>query len=156
FFSRHLSVRFPMVDLAAAWQHVLEALACEVVAHWQRQTGCDSVVLSGGVAANVKLNQRIHALPGVRRTFIDPDMGDGGCGTGLALWSSWPRGAGGAAPFTPVALRDVYLGPAFSEEEMRAALERGGLVHERPTDLAREVARRIHAGQVVARFDGRM
>jgi len=150
FFSRHLSVRFPMVDLAAAWQHVLEVLACEVVRHWVAETGCDTLVLSGGVAANVKLNQRLHELPGVRATFIDPDMGDGGLAAGLALWLARPRETAG----TP--LQDAYLGPAFTEEQMRVALERGGLVHERPADLAAEVARRIHAGQVVARFDGRM
>ncbi len=154
FFSRNLSVRFPMVDLAAAWQHVLEVLACEVVAHWLAKTGCDSLVLSGGVAANVKLNQRLHALPGVRRTFIDPDMGDGGAGTGLALWLSWPRGSMGSA--TPSPLRDVYLGPSFTEGAMIAALERAGLPFDRPADLSAQVAQRIHAGEVVARFDGRM
>jgi carbamoyltransferase len=148
FFSRHLASRFPMVDLAAAWQHVLEVLAAEVVAHWVKATGCDALVLSGGVTANVKLNQRLHAVPGVRRTFVDPDMGDGGTATGLALQLSW---TGGARP-----LRDVYLGPEFSETEIRTALEHAGLAYDRPAQLAAEVARRIHAGQVVARFDGRM
>jgi len=149
FFSRHLAGRYPMVDVAAAWQHVLELLAGEVVAHWVRTTGCDSLVLSGGVTANVKLNQRLHALPGVRRTFVDPDMGDGGCGTGLARLLSWPGGP-------PQPLHDVYLGPAFGEAECRAALEAAGLPFTRPAPLAPEVARRIHAGQVVARCDGRM
>jgi carbamoyltransferase len=149
FFSRHLADRFPMVDVAAAWQHVLEVLAAEVVAHWVKQTGCDSLVLSGGVAANVKMNQRLHAVPGVRRTFIDPDMGDGGTATGLARQLSWPGGVGEP-------LRDVYLGPQFSEEEVRVALEHAGVPMDRPGNLAAEVARRIHAGQVVGRFDGRM
>ncbi len=149
FFSRHLAARFPMVDVAAAWQHVLEVIAAEVVAHWVKETGCDSLVLSGGVAANVKMNQRLHAVSGVRRTFIDPDMGDGGTGVGFARQLSWPGGA--AEP-----LRDVYLGPAFGEAECRAALELAGLPHERPAYLAAEVARLIHAGRIVGRFDGRM
>jgi carbamoyltransferase len=148
FFSRHLAGRYPMVDVAAAWQHVLEVLAAEVVAHWVKATGCDSLVLSGGVAANVKMNQRLHAVPGVRRTFVDPDMGDGGTATGLALQLSW---SGGAQP-----LRDVYLGPQYGEDELRVALEHAGLAYDRPGNLASEVARRIHAGEVVARFDGRM
>jgi carbamoyltransferase len=115
------------------------------------------VVLSGGVAANVKLNQRLHELPGVRATFIDPDMGDGGLAAGLALWLTRLRGrAAGAEGAACAPLHDVYLGPAYTEEQMRTALERGGLVHERPENLPGEVARRIHAGQVVARFDGRM
>ena len=153
YLSRHLASRFAMVDVAAAWQHVLEVVACRFVAHWVARTGCDRLVLSGGVAANVKLNQRLHALPGVRATFVYPNMGDGGCGTGLALLRSRPRGA------PPAALRDVYLGPAFDERACEAALREAGLAFERPADagaMAREVAARIHAGQVVARFDGRM
>ena len=149
FFSRHLAGRYPMVDVAAAWQHVLEVLASEVVEHWVKQTGCDSLVLSGGVAANVKMNQRLHAVPGVRRTFIDPDMGDGGTATGLARQLSWPGGVGER-------LHDVYLGPEFREDEVRLALEHAGMPMDRPANLAAEVARRIHAGQVVGRFDGRM
>jgi carbamoyltransferase len=153
FFSRHLASRFAMVDVAAAWQQVLELVASRFVAHWIERTGCDHLVLSGGVAANVKLNQRLHALPGVRATFVYPNMGDGGCGTGLALLRSRPRGA------APCALHDVYLGPAWDERQCEAALREAGLAFERPADtgaLAREVARRIHAGQVIARFDGRM
>jgi carbamoyltransferase len=152
FMSRHLSVRFSMVDVAAAWQHVLEVLACRYVAHWLERTGCDRLVLSGGVTANVKMNQRLHALPGVRTTFVYPNMGDGGCGTGLALLRSWQGGVG--AP-----LRDVYLGPEYGEAELEAALREAGLAYQRvadPAERAAEVARRIHAGQVVARFDGRM
>jgi len=33
FFSRHLASHFPMVDVAAAWQHVLELAACRIVSH---------------------------------------------------------------------------------------------------------------------------
>src|SRR5207245_1847498 len=84
-FSRHLAARFPMIDVAAAYQYVLEVIAARLVRSWVRETGCASVVLSGGVAANVKMNQRIHALEEVERTFVYPNMGDGGCGTGLAL-----------------------------------------------------------------------
>jgi carbamoyltransferase len=149
FFSRHLAVRFPKVDLAAAYQHALEAVAAELVRHWVAETGCDSVVLSGGVTANVKMNQRIHEVKGVRRTFIDPNMGDGGCGTGLALYRTWSN-----RPVEP--LRDAYLGPSFTDAEIRAELERNGLSFTQPADLAAELARRIHSGEVIGRFDGRM
>ena len=147
--SRHLATRFPKVDVAAAYQHVLEIVASELVAHWVRETGCRNVVLSGGVTANVKMNQRIHEIEGVEGTFIYPNMGDGGCGTGLALHLSWPGGAG-----EPI--RDVYLGPEFSDAEIRRELERHGLPFGEPADLPSEIARRVHGGQVIARFAGRM
>jgi carbamoyltransferase len=148
-FTQNLASRFPKVDVAAAYQHVLEVVACNSVSHWARQLGLQDVVLSGGVTANVKLNQRIHALPEVERTFVYPDMGDGGCGTGLAMQLSWPDGK-------VEAIRDVYLGPSYDEAQIRAALEQDGLQYSRPTNLAAEVARRIHAGEVIGRFDGRM
>jgi carbamoyltransferase len=75
YLSRHLASRFAMIDVAAAWQHVLEVVACRFVEHWVGRTGCDRLVLSGGVAANVKLNQRLHALPGVARDLRLPEHG---------------------------------------------------------------------------------
>jgi carbamoyltransferase len=148
-FSRHLAARFPMIDVAAAYQHVLERVAVAVTTHWLRQTGCRHVVLSGGVTANVKMNQRIHEIEGVEGTFVYPNMGDGGCGTGLALAMSWPGGV--REP-----LRDVYLGPSYGEADIRKELERHGLAFTRPGDLVGEVARRICDGEVIARYAGRM
>jgi len=148
YFSRHLSTRFPKIDLAAAWQRVLEEVAVGLVRHWVAETGCGHLVLAGGVAANVKMNQRLHEIEGVESTFVYPNMGDGGCGTGLGLMLSWP---GGVRP-----IEDAYFGPEFSAEDIRAELARAGLAWEEPAALAAEVARRIFEGQVVARFDGRM
>ena len=149
YFSRHLASHFPMVDVAAAYQHVLEVVACELIQHWVKETGCDTVVLSGGVTANVKMNQRIHEVDGVETIFVYPNMGDGGCGSGLAMFESWPGGVG--APF-----ETAYLGPEFTRDELITALDKADLKYSEPEDLAGEVARRIHAGEVVARFDGRM
>ena len=149
YFSRHLASRFPKIDVAAAYQRVLEVVACGVIAHWLEQTGLDRVVLSGGVAANVKLNQRIFEIDGVKGIFVYPNMGDGGCGTGLAMLRSWP---GGVRP----AIDEVFWGPGFGVTEMRSELERAGVAYERPDDLAEQVADEIFAGRVVARFDGRM
>lgn len=149
YFSRHLATRFPMVDVAAAYQHVLEQLACQLVAYWVKETGIGNIVMSGGVTANVKMNQRIFEVDGVEQIFVYPNMGDGGCGTGLALYATWPGGVG--AP-----MANAYLGPSYTEQEVQAALDRVSLQYSRPTNLAAEVAKRIHAGEVIARYDGRM
>ncbi len=149
YFSRHLASHFPAVDVAAAYQHALEVVVAEIVAHWAGKTKTDAVVLSGGVVANVKMNQRIHEVAGIERVYVYPNMGDGGCGTGVALLESLD-GRGGAP------IHDAFYGPEFSEREIAEELESAGLEFARIPDLAAEVARRIHAGQVVARFDGRM
>lgn len=149
FFSRHLASHFPMVDVAAAYQHVLEVVSCSYIKHWLDETGCDAVVLSGGVTANVKMNQRIFEIDGVRRIFVYPNMGDGGCGTGIALHLSQTGEAN-----KPI--DSVYYGPSYTDEEIQKELDAAGLSYEAPANLAGEVARRVHGGEVVARFDGRM
>lgn len=149
YFSRYLASRFPKIDVAAAYQYVLEQVACNYVRHWVQKTGIDTLVLSGGVTANVKLNQRLFEIEGVNHIFVYPNMGDGGCGTGAALYHSWP---GGIKP----SISSAYFGPDFPEAQLEKALQAEGLSFSRPEHLAAEVAALIHSGQVVARFDGRM
>ncbi len=149
FFSRHLSANFSKIDVAAAYQNVLELVARELVRYWIEQTGCDKVVLSGGVTANVKMNQRIYEVEGVEKLFVYPNMGDGGCGTGVALHAA--RNDNVCRAFST-----AYLGPDYSENEIADALKQEGLEFSRPENLAAEAASCINDGKVLARFDGRM
>lgn len=149
FFSRYLASRFPKIDVAAAYQRVLEIVACNFIKYWVDKTGIDTVVLSGGVTANVKMNQRIFEVEGVNHIFVYPNMGDGGCGTGAALFHSWPGG-------TKPSIEHAYFGPDFPATELRRELDDAGLTFSEPAELAREIAAHIHAGKVIARFDGRM
>ena len=152
FFARFLASEFPKIDVAAAYQHVLEVVATEYVAHYLRATGIRSLVLSGGVVANVKLNQRLREIPGVDRIFIHPNMGDGGCGTGAALLAQ----AAAGRPVQPAPIEHVFWGPEYSECAIIDALQLAQLRYERHTPIEPAIARLIAGGQVVARFNGRM
>ncbi|MCH8499102.1 MAG: carbamoyltransferase [Marinobacter sp.] len=149
YFSRYLASKFPKIDVAAAYQYVLEKVATNCIRYWVQKTGIDTIVLSGGVTANVKLNQRIFEIEGVNHIFVYPNMGDGGCGTGAALYHSWQSGI-------KPSISNAYYGPDYSEADMEKALQAEGLTINKPANLAAEVAALIHSGQVVARFDGRM
>jgi carbamoyltransferase len=149
YFSRYLASKFPKIDVAAAYQRVLEIVASNFVKYWVDKTGIDKVVLSGGVTANVKLNQRIFEIEGVNQIFVYPNMGDGGCGTGAALLVSRE---GKQLP----TISNAYFGPDYSREDMLKALQDESLTYSEPAELAKEVAALIHSGKVVARFDGRM
>jgi carbamoyltransferase len=150
YFARMLASEFPKIDVAAAYQHVLEVVATEYVAHYLRKFNMDSIVLSGGVVANVKLNQRLKDLPGVRRIFIHPNMGDGGCGTGAALLEFMGQ------PRLAEPLPNVFLGPDYSASEIEGALRQAQLAFEHCRPIEPTIARLIADGKVVARFDGRM
>jgi carbamoyltransferase len=150
YFARLLASQFPKIDVAAAYQHVLEKVATDYVAFYLKKTGTRNVVLSGGVVANVKLNQRIFELPDVDQIFIHPNMGDGGCGTGAALLEFQGH------PNLAKPLPDVYLGPSYTDEEILAALQRSQLAYDRYAPIEPKIAQLIAAGKVVARFNGRM
>jgi carbamoyltransferase len=150
YFTRRLASQFPKIDVAAAYQHVLEQVACRYVQHYLRTTGLRNLVLSGGVVANVKLNQRLRELPEVDEIFIHPNMGDGGCGTGGALQAF----AGHPALREP--LSNVFFGPEFSPAEITAAVEAAQLPFDHYEDIEPKIAQLITAGKVVARFNGRM
>jgi carbamoyltransferase len=150
YFARLLASHFPKVDVAAAYQHVLELVATEYIAYYLRQTGMKHVALSGGVAANVKLNQRIFEIEGVEGIFIHPNMTDGGCGTGAALLEFQGQ------PQVMAPLAHVYLGPSYRADEIESALQRSQLAYDRYRPIEPRIAQLIAAGKIVARFDGRM
>ena len=77
-------------------------------------------------------------------------MGDGGCGTGAALLEF--VGCSRLAEAIP----NVYLGPAYSDEQIAEALNTAQLPFTRYAPIEPKIAALIAAGKVVARFDGRM
>ncbi len=143
-------------DVAASIQSVLEEVCTGFVGHWVRRLGARHLGVAGGVVANVKLNQRLLALDGVPSIYIHPGMGDDGLALGAALYVHARNLPAGRRAGVVYELPHAYLGPTYGESEMTRTLEAFGLSYQKPSDIAREVARLIADGKVVARFDGRM
>src|SRR5262249_27857404 len=137
-------------DVAAAYQCVLEEVATATIRYWLEKTGLKKVAVSGGVHANVKLNQRIREMDGVEAVFVYPNMGDGGCATGAALLLFDRAAVGGQT------LENVYFGPDYSEAEIQAALQRAGLAYERCDTIEERVADLLVEDHIIGRFNGRM
>ncbi|MBY0514484.1 MAG: hypothetical protein K2P78_11300 [Gemmataceae bacterium] len=148
--TRALAGRFAKRDVAAAYQFVLEEVARRAISYWVAKTGHTRVVVSGGVHANVKLNQRIREIPGVEAVFVYPNMGDGGCGTGAAML------AFGHERMPKEGFDTVYFGPDYTEADIRAALDADGLKYERHDDVEERVAGLLAENAIVGRFNGRM
>jgi carbamoyltransferase len=150
FLTRALAGRFAKRDIAAAYQHVLEEVTKKVVRYWLDKTGLKKVAVSGGVHANVKLNQRIRELDGVEAVFVYPNMGDGGCGSGAGMLV-FDRSV-----FAGRAFENVYFGPDFSEAEIEDALRRENLSCERLSNIEDRVAQLLTEDYIIGRFNGRM
>lgn len=142
-------------QIAAGVQTVTEEVLTAFVRYWVRVSGKRRVALSGGLFANVKLNQRIAALPEVEALFIHPHMGDGGLPAGAAYAAAreilsraeWPK---------PYRMPHAFLGSDLSREDLPKQMSAAGLEFRRPDDLDLEVARLLADGKVVARVAGAM
>jgi carbamoyltransferase len=143
-------------DISAAAQRLTEDVAVELVRRFLQETGERRVALNGGVFANVKLNQRIAALPHVERIFVFPAMSDTGNPVGAALLDLGARRP--ELLRKPRPLEHVYLGPCFSDAQLEAALRAAGARFEQLEQgpLADRTAQAIHAGRVLGWFQGRM
>ena len=143
----------PYVHYAAAMQKAYEEACLALIDRYLAPTlqRRGQLAFAGGGALNVKLNQRIAHRRDVRRLFVQPAAGDSGTALGAASYVA-NAGDDQVAP-----LRDVYLGPAYSTQECRAALAgRSGLQAEAVQDIPARVAPLLAAGHPVAWFQGRM
>jgi carbamoyltransferase len=135
-------------------QKLFEDIALQMLEHYLgdilRETG--RLAFAGGGALNVKLNQRIIARSDVRELFVQPASGDSGTAVGAASYVSVQRGV-------PVEkMEHVYLGPAYTNEEVIAACARhpSKPACQQIDQVPQRVARLLADGQPVAWFQGRM
>lgn len=149
-YPRELARRHRAADVAAAHQAALERVVVDLLRPYLRQHGLINVALAGGVAANVKLNQRVHELEGVEGIFIHPAMGDDGTSVGGPLY--W---LGRQGKLQPTALEHVYLGNGLPADEVEREVRSAGLPFEQVPDVAQRVGALLADGKVVARVDGR-
>jgi carbamoyltransferase len=138
-------------DVAAAIQTHIEDLITQYVCQAFQKTGQSKIVLSGGLFANVKLNQRVLEIDGVEDVYIHPHMGDGGLGVGAALAL-----ASDHSPIQPQRLPNAYLGTTASDAEIAQELQREGLAFTKHENVEEVIAEHLALGHVVARVNGKM
>jgi carbamoyltransferase len=137
-------------NISASIQVHLEKQMTAFVQYWVRKTNVRDVVCAGGLFANVKLNQRILELEEVNSIFVHPHMGDGGIGVGAALAVYAEKQGFNNIP----TLRHAYLGPEFSDKDIKEEIEKMGLPSKKITN--KDIGKLLADGKVVGIFKGRM
>ena len=143
--------RFSKEDVAAAIQKHLEDLVSRYVSQAVAKTGVGHVILSGGIFANVKLNQKVRESVGVEDVYVHPNMGDGGLAVGAALATVAERSSV-SLEWIP----NVYFGTDIGEPAVEQALKATGRPFHKSDDVEAEAARYLAEGKVIARCSGRM
>ena len=144
----------PYIDYAASIQRLLENVSLGLIDYYLgdilKETG--KLCFAGGVALNVKLNQRIIAMPHVQELFVQPAASDAGTAIGAASFVANQLGE-------PVEkMEHVYLGPSYTNEQCMAACE--ACEHELDWELVEDAPARaaqlLADGNPLAWFQGRM
>ena len=144
----------PYIHYAAAMQQLFERHCLQLLETWLgdilRETG--RLAFAGGGALNVKLNQRIVALPHVEELFVQPAAGDAGTSLGAATFVAAERGE------RLERMTHVFLGPRYSSADCLAVLEpvADRVEYLRLDDVPAQIAELLAAGHPVAWFQGRM
>lgn len=139
-------------DMAAALQAATDAAVTAAVRRVKRQVPSDNLCLSGGVALNCVTNDVIKRSGEFANVFIPSAPHDAGTaiGAAFAVHSAKQKRSPERGNSTP------YLGPAFKPREILAAVKSAGFKPRQSRAPARDAAKMIADGKIVAWFQGRM
>lgn len=135
-------------DIAASTQSQLTEALCVLVKRLHERTGRRRLCLAGGVALNCRANQELLNLDFVDEIYIPPCPGDNGISVGAALQVALMLGD------HPKPLQNIYLGPSYSNSEIKEKLDLCGLSYVHIDDPASEAADLVAKGQIVGWFQG--
>jgi carbamoyltransferase len=147
------------MDLARSIQEVTELVVLHMAREAAQLTGRRDACLAGGVALNCVANGRLLREGPFDRIWIQPAAGDAGgaIGAAFAIWHDAlgnPRTVDGRHD----AMQGCYLGPEFSDEQIRAYLDVRGCRYRVLDDAAwaPAIAGLLAQEKVIGLFQGRM
>ena len=146
------------MNMAASIQAVTEAVVLKLASTVHREMDVDYLCLAGGVALNSVANGRLLREGPFKDIWVQPASGDAGGALGVA-YSAWhnylknPRTSQSGD-----SMRGGYLGPAFSDTDIRSYLDSVGAQYRQLSDegLYSQVAQMLNQDKVVGWFQGRM
>lgn len=143
----------PYVHIAAGVQRQLENVLLDLTRHYLGGAIARTrrLCYAGGVALNVKANQRlIEAFGPDFELHVHPAASDAGTALGAATYAARELGDS-IAP-----LEHAYLGPEYSAAQIESVLKARNIRCEKCASITDTASELLAAGQVVAWFQGRM
>lgn len=147
------------MDLAASIQVVCEEVMLKSARHVHRQTGMKNLCLAGGVALNCVGNGRILREGPFENVWIQPAAGDAGGALGVALFTWYQLLEKPRQPRQGDFQSGSLLGPAYSDEQIRAYLDSVGAKYHtfsNEEELVDRVAQLMADEKVIGWVQGRM
>ena len=147
------------MDLARSVQEVTEEVMLRMAKHVRKETGQKNLCLAGGVALNCVANGKLLRENIFDTIWIQPASGDAGGALGAAL-TAWYQYLGNKriADGKTDSMQGAYLGPEFSNDEIKVWLEENKIPFKQLSEdkLFVQTALLLAEEKVVGWFQGRM
>ncbi len=143
-------------DIAHSLQLVLEESLLRLAQGLHRAVGSQNLCLAGGVALNCVANSRLWREGPFAHVWVQPAAGDAGTALGAALQVDRDLNGAGATRKTSAVMDHAYLGPSFTDEEIRTFLDWAKQPYRQLTDVAEETAQLLAEGAIIGWFQGAM
>ncbi len=147
------------MDIARSVQEVTEEVMLRMAKYVRKETGQKNLCLAGGVALNCVANGKLLRENIFENIWVQPASGDAGGALGAALtaWYQYlgnERNANGKTD----AMYGAYLGPEFSNEEIKSWLEKNEIPFKQlnEDELYSQTASLLADEKVVGWFQSRM
>jgi carbamoyltransferase len=141
-------------DVARSLQELTNEIMLKLAMEAKRLTGSKNLCMAGGVALNCVANGKILKANIFENIFIEPAAGDAGGALGAAL-AAWHRHYKQEKRWT---MEHVYVGNAYSDDEIRAYLDSQNIPYETFAEsaLLERTAELLQGTNVIGWFQGRM
>ncbi len=146
-------------DLGLAIQRVTEDIVLRMARTARELTGSRYLCMAGGVALNCVANGLLERAGIFDGIFVQPASGDAGGAPGAAFAAYHLHFEKPRTVRPHDAMNGSYLGPAFTEADIRRVINRYGAVGTAAANedtLVARTAQALMAGKVVGWFQGRM
>ncbi len=140
------------MDIAFATQKKLEEIGIHLVNQLKNICPSENLCITGGVALNCIMNQKISESKIFKNIFIQPIATDAGTSIGGAyyLYNSILNNN------RNYEFKDIYLGPKFSESEIEKILFDKKLKFSKSKNIFKDSAKLLSEGKIIGWFQDKM
>ena len=147
------------MDLARSVQEVTEEVVLKIAKNVRQVTNQKYLCLAGGVALNCVANGKLLRSGIFDDIYIQPAAGDAGGALGCA-YIAWYQFLGNKRKADAIldSMKGAYLGPEFSNNEVKLFLDDKGYKYQelQDDDLPEKIADLVADQKVIGWFQGRM
>lgn len=137
-------------DIAASIQQVIEEVVIHLLQKVKSELKSENLILTGGVALNCKLNQKIVESNIFENVYIYSNPGDGGSSIGAACIIS-----NEIYKIPEIVSEEIYLGREYSDNEVEHILKKYSIEYSKIDQIENYVTEELTQNKIIGWFNGK-